>query len=227
MCAMRSLTEQEQIDIAAALTKGRDRLLFLFGIYTGFRIHELLSLRLRDLWRDNNIAPTVTIPRRLLKGGAGAHPRRVRSRTAILHPALRAALGSHVWERFGNEPVSGDDYLFRSRKGPNRPITVGHAWEIIKTAARTLGYADRVATHSMRKTFARAVYDNSGHDLILTQKALGHRAVSSTSSYLESTDEEVSQAVLRFSGPAVPLRENSKDAGVRHTNIEQRLASGG
>ena len=224
MCAMRSLTEHEQAEIAAALTTGRDRLLFLFGIYTGFRIHELLSIRLEDVWRDGNAEAAVTVARRRLKGGAGVNPRRVRSRTAALHPALRAALENQVRERFGDGPVPGDEFLFKSRKGPNRAITVGHAWEIIKTAARELGYNDRVATHSMRKTFARAIYDNSGHDLILTQRALGHRAASSTSSYLESTDEEVTQAVLRFAGPAAALGRRPVDAADQHASVEQRLA---
>jgi len=223
MCAMRSLTQHEQTEIAAALSKGRDRLLFLFGIYTGFRIHELLSLRLQDVWRDEGAAAAVTVARRRLKGGAGANSRRVRSRTTALHPALRAAIESHVRERFGNGPGPGDEYLFKSRKGPNRAITVGHAWEIIKTAARELGCNDRVATHSMRKTFARAVYDNSGHDLILTQRALGHRAVSSTSSYLESTDEEVTRAVLRFAGPTAPGGK-SEDATYQCAIVEQQLA---
>ena len=68
---MRSLTEHEQAEIASALAMGRDRLLFLFGIYTGFRIHELLSIRLQDVWRDYKAAPAVTVARRRLKGGAG------------------------------------------------------------------------------------------------------------------------------------------------------------
>jgi integrase len=212
---MRSLTEHEQIDLAAALTQGRDRLLFLFGIYTGFRIHELLSLRVRDVWRDNTIVTAVTIARRLLKGGASANPRRVRSRTAVLHPALRAALESHIGERLATGLEGSDEFLFKSRKGVNRPITVGHAWEIIKTAARTLGCDERVGTHSMRKTFARAVYDNSGHDLILTQRALGHRAISSTSSYLESTDEEVARTVLRFVGPAASTEASKGEFNAR------------
>lgn len=202
---MRSLTDIEQTEIVAALADGRDRLLFLFGVYTGFRVHELLSLRLQDVWRENATVAAVTIARRQLKGGASANPRRVRSRTATLHPALRNALEVHIRREFGFGPVPADNYLFKSRKGPNRPITVGHAWEIIKTAARNLGLDDRVATHSMRKTFARAIYDNSEHDLILTQRALGHRAISSTSSYLESTDDEVSRAVLRFAGPAASI----------------------
>ena len=61
MCAMRSLTEHEQAEIAAALAMGRDRLLFLFGIYTGFRIHELLSIRLKDVWQNGKAAAAVTV----------------------------------------------------------------------------------------------------------------------------------------------------------------------
>lgn len=40
---------------------------------------------------------------------------------------------------------------------------------------------ERVATHSLRKSFAKAVYEGAGHDLILTQRALGHGAITTTS----------------------------------------------
>ena len=52
---------------------------------------------------------------------------------------------------------------------------------------------------------SKAVYVGSGHNLILTQRALGHRAITTTSRYLESTDEEVADAVFGISGPLAPL----------------------
>ena len=205
MCAMRSLTSDEQTELATALGFARDRLLFLVGIYTGFRVHELLAIRFGDIWRNGQPVVAITLARRQLKGGAGANAARVRGRTVALHPSLRAAIQTYVNERFPDGQVLAEEFVFKSRKGDNQPITIRAAWRILKTAARRLGLDERVATHSMRKSFAKAVYVGSGHNLILTQRALGHRAITTTSRYLESTDEEVADAVFGISGPLAPL----------------------
>ncbi len=203
MCATRPLNRSEQAEIAAALERIRDRLLFLLGVHSGFRIHELLSARVGDVWKENRPATELTIARRQLKGGASASARRIRSRTTPLHPTVQAAIRVYVQERFGAQPVRPDEFLFKSRKGPNTAITPRHAWRIIKEAARAAGFPERVATHSMRKTFARAIYDRSGHDLILTQRALDHRSVVTTSRYLESTADDVAAAILGLDGSAL------------------------
>lgn len=204
MCATRSLNHREQAEIIATLEHARDRLLLLLGLHSGFRIHELLSVRVGDVWKENRPATEITVARRQLKGGASANARRVRSRTTPLHPAVQAAIRTYVQERFAAEPVRADEFLFKSRKGPNTAITPRHAWRIIKEAARAAGFPDRVATHSMRKTFARAIYDRSGHDLILTQRALDHRSVVTTSRYLESAADDVAAAILGI-GDAMPV----------------------
>jgi integrase len=198
---MRSLTSDEQTELATALGSARDRLLFLVGLYTGFRVHELLAIRFGDIWRNGQPVAAITLARRQLKGGAGANAARVRGRTVALHPSLRAAIQTYVSERFPDGQAPAEEFVFRSRKGDNQPITIRAAWRILKTAARRQGLDERVATHSMRKSFAKAVYEGSGHDLILTQRALGHRAITTTSRYLESTDEEVADAVLGITGP--------------------------
>ena len=203
MCATRSLNRNEQAEIIATLDRARDRLLFLLGLHSGFRVHELLSMRVGDVWKDNRPATEITVARRQLKGGTSASARRIRSRTTPLHPTVQAAIRTYVQDRFGAEPLRADEFLFKSRKGPNTAITPRHAWRIIKAAARAAGFPDRVATHSMRKTFARAIYDRSGHDLILTQRALDHRSVVTTSRYLESTADDVAAAILGI-GDATP-----------------------
>ena len=48
------------------------------------------------------------------------------------------------------------------------------------TAARLNG---KLATHSLRKSFAQCVYEQSG-DIYLVQELLGHRSVSTTQKYL-------------------------------------------
>ena len=48
----------------------------------------------------------------------------------------------------------------------------------------------------MRKTFADRVYEKLNHDLVKTQRALGHRNINSTVSYLSFREEEIDAAIL-------------------------------
>jgi integrase len=164
-----------------------------------------LSLRVGQVWHGCGPAREITVMRQNLKGGAGQMRRRVRSRTVAVHPTLQAAIDGHIRLAYPDQIPPADDYLFRSRKGLNNPISPAHAYEIITGAARVAGNLDRVATHSMRKTFAKAVYTGSGHDIILTQKALGHSSVLTTASYLETHSNDVSAAIMNLPGPAAGL----------------------
>ena len=48
----------------------------------------------------------------------------------------------------------------------------------------------------MRKTFADRVYERLGGDLVKLQRALGHRSVVSTASYVSFREEEIDEAIL-------------------------------
>jgi len=206
MSGMRPFTEDEQVRILPALETVRNQLLYLTGLYTGFRVTELLSLRVSDVLTDAGAPKTaITIARRLLKGGAGAYASRVRSRTVVMHPMLRAAISNFVRNTYGDGHVRMDDFLFQSRKGDNRPINKWTALRIIQRAAAKAGSAERVGTHSWRKTFVRAIYDGTGRDLVLTQKAVGHRSVLTTVRYLETSEDAVNAAVLGLKGPALRI----------------------
>ncbi len=67
------------------------------------------------------------------------------------------------------------------------------AWTILmgRYAENQLG-----GTHAMRKTFANKVHVLLGRDLAKTQRALGHKNVSSTVSYLSFLEEEIDEAIL-------------------------------
>ncbi len=184
----------------AALDRMRDRVLFVTGLYTGFRISEILSLRVADVWKNGEPAMVITVSRRQLKGGTGPYATRLQSRSVAMHPALRAAVATYLDQRFGGAP-SGEEYLFRSRKGANQPIRPGQAWHVIKQAAGRVGTADRVATHSLRKSFAQSIYASTGHDIVVTQRALGHRSIMTTARYLDTSEPEVCAAVMAIDGP--------------------------
>ena len=57
------------------------------------------------------------------------------------------------------------------------------AHDILKTAFVSAGLNGKLATHSLRKSFAQRVYEQS-NDIYLVQELLGHKSVSTTQRYL-------------------------------------------
>jgi integrase len=48
----------------------------------------------------------------------------------------------------------------------------------------------------MRKTYAKNIYHQLNHDLVDTQKALGHASIASTVRYLDADDDRIARAQL-------------------------------
>jgi integrase len=192
MKGCRPLSDEE-VDVVQRSFGGRygarDRALFLVGVKSGFRISELLSLRVGDVYQHGHLVDRVTVPRRHMK-------KKVEGRSVLLHPDAKAALATWLMQLRQVTGLMPDSYVFRSRKGGNRPIGKRQAWKILHEAVTTNELTGKVGTHAMRKTFACRVYEKLGHDLVKTQRALGHRNINSTVSYLSFADEEIDAAIL-------------------------------
>lgn len=185
MRGCRAFTDAEVSLIKERLERPRDRALFVLGLRSGFRVSELLSLKVCDLMQFGEVSDSVTVSRRYMK-------QKVSSRTVRLHPEAKEAISLLIT----SEELPGDSYLFRSQKGINRPITRIQAWRVLKDASNELRLKGKVATHSMRKTFASKMYYKLAKDLVKTQKALGHSSINSTVSYLTFWQEEIDDAVM-------------------------------
>src|ERR1019366_4298874 len=88
----RPFTESEFSSLSAhfsAAGQTRNVLLFKLGCGPGYRIFELLALRVRDVWTGTDVSKEVTIARKNLKGGRGAHHRSVRGRRVPLAEPVR------------------------------------------------------------------------------------------------------------------------------------------
>lgn len=167
----------------------RDRCLFVTGYTTGFRVSELLALRVKDVLNGPRIADLVRVPRRAMKG------RKV-SRTAFLVPRAVAAIELWLDELEALDLAEPDVPLFLSRKSL-RPISRVQAWRILRAAFREAGvYGPDFAlgTHSMRKTYADRMYAHFG-DIFKVQQALGHASPASTVNYLSFREDEQREAV--------------------------------
>lgn len=179
----------------------RDRCLLQLGLYTGFRISELLSLRVGDVVREGKVLERVVVERKNMKG-------KRQSRDVKLNERARAALRVWLPVLYDWRDALPDLYLFQSTRGGR--LTRRQAGRIIATLATDLGMPPKVATHSLRKTFAGAIYQRGldtwrpGEELPIrvVMKALGHRSVDATERYLGLDVRQVDDAVdaLDFGG---------------------------
>lgn len=188
MIGCRPLTDSE-IDQLKALADLdiRARCLLILGATTGFRISELLSLHVKDVLNQ----PRVTVLKRNRKGKARSH-------SVTLHPEAAEAITALVYA----ERLQGSDPLFKSRRS-DKAIDRIRAHTLLKQAFKALGLKGKVATHSMRKYFAGAVYDALDKNIYETAKALGHKSIDSTAAYLSFKTEHVDKAILSLRrGPA-------------------------
>ena len=191
MTGCRPLTDEEIREVCKSFYGDharRDKALFLLGVATGYRISELLSLRVSDVYQYEKIVDTVTVQRRNMK-------RKTAGRTVILSAMAKRAISEWLDELGARAALEPDMFLFKSRKGENKAITRQMADKILRDAFAVCELAGTVATHSMRKTFANKVYDNLQHDLVRTQRALGHTNINSTVKYMAFREEEIDEAI--------------------------------
>jgi integrase len=189
-CRPLSDDEVELLQCSFGGTYGsRDRALFLLGVKSGFRISELLSLRVGDVYQHGRVVDRVTVHRRHMK-------KKLEGRTVPLHPEAKAALATWLMRMHQAPGTTPQTYVFQSRKGANRPIGKIQAWKILHEAVTTNELTGNLGTHCMRKTFANRVYQRLNHDLVKTQHALGHKNINSTVSYLSFAEEEIDAAIL-------------------------------
>lgn len=185
MAGCRALTDLEVTQVTQFLDNPRDRLLFLLGLKTGFRISELLSLRVSDVYRNGVVVDRVRVLKRSMKGKVG-------SREVVLHPLVKDLVVEFVVK----SGMRLDGFLFISRNGEDKALSRQAAHKMLKVAFEKAGLVGALATHSMRKSFAGKVYKNLKFDLIATKEALGHASLTSTLKYLEVCKDEIDDAVL-------------------------------
>jgi site-specific recombinase XerD len=193
MAGCRSLNDQEVAAVQAVLKTPRDRALFVLGLKSGLRIGSLLGLQVRDVFQGGKILPRVKVQRVLMKG-------KVKSFEIVLHPMAAAALLELVESLGALDPAADQTRpLFESRNGIAQPLSYFGARKILKDAyeaAGLVGQRGSLATHCMRKSFAKKVHAASGNDCNKVRLALGHSDMRNVTRYLEVTSSEVDAVVL-------------------------------
>ena len=178
----------------------RNRSLFLLGVSTGGRISELLSLSIGSVWQNNAPVTDLLFDRSIVKGGevSRAVPVNIDGREAIT-----ALIGWHE-EKYNT--IAPTRPLFPSRN-KNGTVAMNRqtAHEMLKQAFEMAGLNGKLATHSLRKSFAQRLYEESS-DIYLVQELLGHKNVSTTQKYLGVNYADARRACERMALGAEPDR---------------------
>jgi integrase len=200
MPACKPLYESEITQVIEILGRAsnsvRNQTLFLLGIYSGYRISEILSLKVKDV-KGNYLQ----VAGRNAETGRGTKTHE--PRTVLVHPAVKSLLGQLI------QGKGKDEYLFSSRE--TRPvyatenrkntskiieqrasvISETQAYRILKKAFAEAGLDVGYATHSLRKTFALMSWEACNGNIMQVSKAIGHKSVTSTQHYLTSVLEDM------------------------------------
>jgi len=192
MKGCRSLTDEEIEKVKVAFAgpfELRDRAIFILGIRAGLRISEMLSISVGQIFQEGKITHHLYIPRRNMKG-------KVEGRRIPLHEEARQAIGLWLIELNKRQAITLEAPLFTSRKGQERAISRVQAWRILETAFAKAGLVGSLATHTLRKTYARRIHKKLNFNLVDTQIAMAHRSIQSTIRYLSGDNEKVDAAIL-------------------------------
>ena len=177
-------------DCFSGMYATRNRGLFILGVSTGGRISELLALKVGDVYQNGKPVSDLLFDKSVVKGGevSRAIPVNVNGREAI-----EGLIDWHV-ERYSN--INVERPLFPSRQGGGA-MDRRMAHTVLKVAFEAAGLNGKLATHSMRKSFAQRLYEQT-NDIFAVQEMLGHKNVATTQRYLGVNYASVRDAVEKM-----------------------------
>ena len=199
MKGTRPLTNDEIRKVAKTFDgrfEVRNRSLFMLGVSIGGRISELLSLKIGDVWQHAQPVTDVQFDKSIVKGGET-------SRTVPMNVDAREAVSELVLWMDANfailsmaDDIAADFPLFPSRKAKNGVASMQRqaADKMLRIVFENAGLNGKLATHSLRKSFAQRLYDQTG-DIFAVQQMLGHKSVATTQDYLGVNYRSVRDAV--------------------------------
>lgn len=161
----------------------RNKMLFLIGINVGLRASDLMQLRWSYFYKDDMTFKEFYMlqPQKTKKTGKFVK--------IYFNQTVKKAMDNYA----NIYPIENlDNFLFKSRKG-DKPITERGLWKIIVDVAEDAGIDKNVGSHSLRKTWARNIYDNAEDKkeaLVMLQECLKHSDSLTTLRYISIMDEE-------------------------------------
>lgn len=155
----------------------RDYVLFMFGIYSGLRISDILKFRVRDI-RDKEY---ICIREQKTE----------KEKKFPINDELKPILNKFIVNKKDYE------YMFKSPQGNNKPITRQQAYNILRDAGEAFGLS-AIGTHTLRKTFGYHMYQQT-KDAVTIKEILNHSDISVTLRYIGINQDMKDSTMKRLS----------------------------
>ncbi len=164
------LTKDEIKKLIEVIDTKKSRLMVSFMYACGFRVSELVNLKVKDLNFEEKIGS--------IRQGKGKKDR-IFNIPDFLIEDLKAQLDK--------QKQANQEYLFT---GPKSRLSERNLQKIISKAAKRAGLSKEVHCHTLRHSFATHLLEN-GTDIRKIQELLGHSSISTTEIYTHISREEL------------------------------------
>lgn len=160
----------------------RNYLFFCIGIYSGLRVSDLLTLKVKEA-RHNYVNKV--------------EKKNKNSKRFVVHPSIRSDLDAFIADK------ADDEYLFASRQRKTisqlkqQPIDRSTAYRFLNDAARHFGL-EEFGNHTLRKTWGYRLYHQDERNLALLIDAFGHSDMRVTLRYIGLTQDLLDRATMRM-----------------------------
>lgn len=164
----------------------RDYLLFVFGINSGLRISDILSLKLKDI-KDyrGHLKEYLDIKEQKTE----------KTRRVHFNKQIKEALNYYIEK---TKIFDLERYLFINEKtNENKPISRVRAYQLINKWCRDVGINYKVGGHTLRKTFGFHLF-NQGVRIERISNLLNHQNTKVTFRYIGINDDENKEVINNF-----------------------------
>lgn len=168
----------------------RNYTIFQVGKATLLRVSDVISLKKSDVFDDQD---------QIMKNAYIVDKKTKKQNTLYLRPAKTDLLVYQNWlmkyqMQHPDVKVYDSPWLFPSFANPDKHISGHTYYEIMQKVGDLLGL-NYLGTHTMRKTGAYRVYEQSNHNIGLVMKLLNHSSEAVTLNYL-GLDQETREMIL-------------------------------
>lgn len=161
---IRSKEKIAEMEELLKIDSYRNYILFKIGINTGLRISDLLQLKVKDIKNKSHLELREEKTKKLKR--------------QALNPELKMIVNNYIEAK----NLSDEEYIFKSRKGNNKPIGRVQAHRILSEAGKKIGL-EKISNHSTRKTYGFWHYKKN-KDIAILQKIFNHSSPSITLEYI-------------------------------------------
>jgi site-specific recombinase XerD len=165
------LNKQELKELFSHVKIPKHKLILLLYYSSGFRLSELLSLRVKDIEFKEKII--------WIRNGKGG-----KDRMTIINGEILKYVKSHI---FG---ASNNSLIFPSTRKNREKYTSRNIQYIIQKAKAKANFSKDAHIHTLRHSFATHLLEN-GVDIRFIQELLGHADLSTTQIYTKVSNENL------------------------------------